>query len=261
MNIETEDRYLATEYGEVFTRRWRANAEQVPIILLHDSLGCVELWRDFPERLAAATRRDVIAYDRLGFGRSAVHPGGWSTRFIGDEAARYFPLVCRGLGVEDFIVFGHSVGGAMAASVAAHYPGRCRALVTESAMAFVEDRTLQGIREARALFAEPGQMDRLRPYHGDKAEWVLAAWVDTWLSDAHAHWTLADSAPVIQCPLLAIHGREDEYGTAAHPQRIVELSAGSARMVLFDGCRHLPHREQPDAVIDVVATFLQAVHC
>ena len=91
MNVETQDRYLSTEYGDVFTRRWRTNlARKTPIVLLHDSLGCVELWRDFPERLAAATARDVIAYDRLGFGRSAPHPGGWSTRFIRDEAERLF---------------------------------------------------------------------------------------------------------------------------------------------------------------------------
>ncbi|WP_217474201.1 alpha/beta fold hydrolase [Stutzerimonas stutzeri] len=261
MTIETEDRYLSTPYGEVFTRRWRVNTGRVPIVLLHDSLGSVELWRDFPERLATASARDVIAYDRLGFGRSAEHPGGWSTRFIEEEAARYFPLVGQGLDVERFIVFGHSVGGAMAACVASQFPDRCQALITESTQAFVEDRTLQGIRQAQAAFAEPGQLDRLRRYHGDKAEWVLSAWIDTWLSEAHADWTLADSAPVVACPLLVLHGQDDEYGTVAHPQRIVEQAAGPAQMVLFEGCRHLPHREQPDAVIDAVVTFLQAVRC
>lgn len=257
MTIEIESRYVPTEHGEVFIRRWRPPAAgRTPIVLLHDSLGCVELWRDFPERLAAATGRDVIAYDRLGFGRSAPHPGGWSTRFIRDEAEHFFPPVWAALDTEHFIAFGHSAGGAMAASLAACYPSSCLALITMSAQAFVEERTLHGIRQAKATFAEPDQLERLRRYHGDKAEWVLSAWIDTWLSDAYADWTLEDSAPGFDCPLLAIHGREDEYGSLEHPQRIVALASGPARQLLLDGCYHVPHREQPETVIDAVAKML-----
>jgi pimeloyl-ACP methyl ester carboxylesterase len=184
MIVSTEDRYLPTEHGEVFSRRWRTDhSRKTPIVLMHDSLGCVELWRDFPERLAAATERDVIAYDRLGFGRSAPHPGGWSNSFIRDEAERFFPPVWHALDIEHFIALGHSVGGIMAASLAAHHPRNCRALITIAALVFVEDRTLQGIRQTQAAFAEPDQLERLRKYHGDKAEWILWAWIDTWLSD------------------------------------------------------------------------------
>ena len=99
MTVSTEDRYVPTEHGDVFARRWyTSHSRKTPIVLLHDSLGCVELWRDFPERLAAATARDVIAYDRLGFGHSAPHPGGWSNRFIRDEAERFFPSDMAGAG-------------------------------------------------------------------------------------------------------------------------------------------------------------------
>lgn len=262
MTVEIEDRYLPTEHGEVFTRRWRtSHTRETPIVLLHDSLGCVELWRDFPERLAAATSRDVIAYDRLGFGRSAPHPGGWSNHFIRDEAEHFFSPVWQGLDLEHFIAFGTSVGGAIAASLAAHHPRHCRALITESAIAFVEDRTLHGIRQAQAAFAEPGQLERLRRYHGDKAEWVLSAWVDTWLSEGYAGWTLKDSAPGFACPLLAVHGMEDEYGSVVHAQRIAALARGAARELLLDDCRHISHRDQPEAVIKAVGRFLQAVAC
>ncbi|MBA1279580.1 MULTISPECIES: alpha/beta fold hydrolase [Pseudomonadaceae] len=259
MNVSTEDRYLPTEHGEVFTRHWRtSHSRKTPIVLLHDSLGCVELWRDFPERLAAATARDVIAYDRLGFGRSAPHPGGWSNRFIRDEAELFFPPVRQALDIEHFILFGHSVGGAMAASIAARYPHQCRALITESAQAFVEARTLEGIRQAQAAFAEPGQMERLSKYHGDKAAWVLSAWIDTWLSETYADWTLEETAPSIACPLLAIHGLEDEYGSETHPQRIVELGRAPVQKLLLDNCHHVPHREQPEVVVEAVVRFLQA---
>lgn len=259
MKVSTEDRYVATEHGDVFIRRWYSNSRKTPIVLLHDSLGCVELWRDFPERLAAATNRDVIAYDRLGFGRSAPHPGGWSNRFIRDEAERFFPPVWHALDIEHFIVFGHSVGGAMAACIAARYPHQCRALITESSQAFVEARTLAGIRQAQAAFAEPGQMERLAKYHGDQAAWVLSAWIDTWLSETYAGWTLEETAPSITCPLLAIHGIEDEYGSEAHPRRIAALAGDSGQTLLLEACQHVPHREQPEIVIEAVDRFLETV--
>lgn len=261
MNISIEDRYLLTEHGEVFTRRWHTpHARKTPIVLLHDSLGCVELWRDFPERLAAATARDVIAYDRLGFGRSTPHPGGWSNHFIRDEAERFFHPVWQAMDTEHFIAFGHSVGGIMAASLASHYPSHCRALITESAQAFVEDRTLQGVHQARAAFAEPGQLDRLRKYHGDKATWILSAWIDTWLSDSYAGWTFADSAPGFACPLLAIHGLDDEYGSMAHPQRIAALGSGPVRQLLLENCQHFPHREHAEVVLEAVERLLEGVN-
>ncbi|AHL75417.1 alpha/beta hydrolase [Stutzerimonas stutzeri] len=260
MNVSIEDRYLPTEHGEVFTRRWRTrHTRKTPIVLLHDSLGCVELWRDFPERLAAATARDVIAYDRLGFGRSMPHPGGWSNHYIRDEAERLFPQVWQALDIEYFIAFGHSAGGIMATSLASRYPRHCRALIAESALAFVEDRTLQGIRQARAAFAEPGQLERLRKYHGDKAQWILSAWIDTWLSDSYAGWTIADSARDFACPLLAIHGLEDEYGSIAHPQRIAALGKGPTHQLLLENCQHVPHREHPKAVLEAVERFLKSV--
>lgn len=257
-SLRPQDHWIATPGGRLFARRWPgANAVAAPIVLFHDSLGCVELWRDFPERLAAATGRTVIAYDRLGFGRSDAHPGLLSTRFIGEEAAQFFPLLCEQLGIDDFIAFGHSVGGAMAAHCAALFPQRCQALVTESAQAFVEQRTRDGIAQARNEFAKPGQLDRLVRYHGDKAAWVLAAWAETWLSDAFAPWTLAAGLPQLECPLLVLHGSEDEYGSSRHPQLIAELAA-DAEMLILPELHHVPHREQPETVLAAVARFLAA---
>lgn len=260
MNVSIEDRVLPTEHGDVFTRRWRTgNRHKTPIVLLHDSLGCVELWRDFPERLAATTSRNVIAYDRLGFGRSAAHPGGWTNHFVRDETDRFFPPVWQALDFEHFIAFGHSAGGIMATRLASCNPRHCRALITESAQAFVEDRTLQGIREARTTFTQPEQLARLRKYHGDKVRWILRAWFDTWLSDSYAAWTLADSASGFTCPLLTIHGLQDEYGSVAHPRRIAALGSGPTRELLLDHCRHVPHREHPEAVLVAVERFLDAM--
>ena len=254
---------IETGRGRIFAKAWNFDSESEtgaePIILFHDSLGCVEVWRDFPSQLARVTGRAVIAYDRLGFGKSDAHPGTLPLSFVRDEARGAFAALLDSLGVNNFAAFGHSVGGGMAVITAGVFPGRCRALITESAQAFVEDLTLEGIREAGRAFREPGQMERLRRYHGNKAEWVLRAWTGTWLSEGFASWTLDEDLPKVRCPVLALHGDKDEYGSSGHPRRIAALASGPATMKILENCGHLPHREQEAAVLDAVKDFLRRV--
>ncbi|WP_044874376.1 alpha/beta hydrolase [Pseudomonas sp. LFM046] len=258
----TQDLRIDSPHGKLFVRIWSPDHqspsfEEAPFVLFHDSLGCVELWRDFPSKLAAFTGRPVVAYDRLGFGRSDAHPGELTFGFVGDEAERAFPLVMDHLGVTDFIAFGHSVGGGMATHCAARHREHCVALITESAQAFVEDRTLKGIREAKQGFQQDGQIERLMKYHGDKARWVLDAWTETWLSPGFAHWSLKDEVERLDCPVLAIHGELDEFGSALHPQRIAELTDNRSQVLLMEKCGHVPHREKTDQVIQAVGDFLR----
>lgn len=248
------DIQIPSPQGRLHARQWQVGGVGAPIVLLHDSLGCVELWRDFPLQLALTTGRDVIAYDRLGFGRSDPFPGQLPASFIGDEARTSFKALREELRLERFIAFGHSVGGGMAAGCAGTFPEACEALITIAAQAFVEDRTLAGIREAEAMFAQPGQIDRLKRYHGEKAEWVLRAWIDTWTSAPFLGWTLDDSLRQVQCPALSMHGDRDEYGSTAHPHRIAELTGGQA--IVLEDCGHVPHREKPEIVLEKVTGFL-----
>lgn len=260
----SQDQWVETPRGRIFVRSWSPGEDAprprdgAPIVLLHDSLGCVELWRGFPERLCAATGRTVFAYDRLGFGRSAARAELPGLGFVREEAEVWFPVVRRELGLESFVVMGHSVGGGMAALCAATWPGPCRALVTESAQAFVEARTLEGIREAQRAFQEAGQLDRLRRYHGEKAGWVLEAWIGTWLSEAFRPWSLAPDLPRIVSPTLVIHGDQDEYGSVEHPGRIGSLVTGTAAVEILPGVHHVPHKEVEAVVVDRIARFLEA---
>jgi pimeloyl-ACP methyl ester carboxylesterase len=258
--LTTADHWITTDRGRLFARSW-SPVEESPstrptVVLLHDSLGCVELWRDFPAKLAEALRLPVVAYDRLGFGRSDAYPGAQLRDFIRAETAAGLLPVCEQLGLERLIPFGHSVGGGMAVAAAAELPERCVAVITESAQAFVEDRTRNGIREAAAAFEDPAQFSRLERYHGLKARWVLDAWTETWLSPEFADWTLDEDLSRVRCPLFALHGDRDEYGTERHPERIAVLAGGESRFVLLPGCGHVPHRERGDVVIRDVAEFL-----
>lgn len=254
------DHFIPVAGGRLFAREWPAtNAALAPLVLLHESLGCVAMWKAFPEALARDSGRRVIAYDRLGFGRSTARDALPDPRFIEDEAGRCLPALLQALGVEACIPFGHSVGGGMALTFAALRPELCRAVITESAQAFVEPLTLAGVRRAKALFGEPEAFSRLARYHGDKTRWVLDAWTETWLSPAFADWSLDPWLPRVRCPVLAIHGDADEYGSVAFPRRIIGRVAGPAQMVLLEGCGHLPHREREAEVVARVAAFLAAL--
>jgi len=263
--IATEEHLLDAGRGRIYAKRWRVgpdhdDAERSPIVLLHDSLGCVELWRDFPEKLAQAASRDVIAYDRLGFGRSDPNPEKLPPlQFIHNEADDGFRYLHEALKLRRFIAFGHSVGGGMAAGCAARYPDLCEALITESAQMFAEDRTLQGIRDAKLAFSSSDQMSRLARYHGDKAPWVLGAWIDSWLAPEFAAWNAEDDLCGIRCPMLVIHGDSDEYGSVRHPQYISEIVGEQATVCILENCGHMPHREQMPQVLERVGMWLDAV--
>jgi pimeloyl-ACP methyl ester carboxylesterase len=256
--METES-WIDAGRGRLYVKQWRdpsGRPGKAPIVLLHDSLGGVALWRDFPANLSRATGRHVVAYDRLGFGQSDPHPGKLEVGFVREEASGDFAAVRSRLGIGSFIVLGHSVGGGMAVSIAAAWPRDCVGLITVAAQAFVEDRTLDGIRLAGRNFAQPDQFERLQKYHGAKAQWVLEAWTGTWLSPEFANWTVDEELKRVRCPLLVLHGAEDEYGGLCHPERIASLTPGLSTVEILADCGHVPHREKEELVLDAVKSFI-----
>jgi pimeloyl-ACP methyl ester carboxylesterase len=260
MAVRTDDIFVNAPGGKLFARVW-GGPELLravpPIILVHDSLGSVELWRDFPAMLATVTGHPVIAYDRLGFGKSDPHPDRLEIAFVRNEARSSIPALRAAFEIDRMILFGHSVGGAMAVVAASRFADAAVAVITESAQAFVEDRTLTAIRDAKSAFEAPGQIERLKRYHGDKAAWVLNAWTETWLHPEFATLALDTYLRRLRCPALAIHGDRDEYGSSAHPQRIAEIAPTPTDLVIIDDCGHVPHREKPEVVLRAVSAFLE----
>ncbi|AYG60177.1 alpha/beta hydrolase [Rhizobium jaguaris] len=252
--IVEAEHWIESPGGRLYAKSWAPcdlNSKS-PIILFHDSLGCVALWKDFPQLLAGSLGRRVIAYDRLGFGRSDARTDILERDFIALEAERFVPLLCEQLAVPEFVACGHSVGGGMAVETGAKFAG-CKAVITIAAQVFVEDKTLQGIRIARQEFASVDNVARLAKYHGDKADWVLRAWIETWLAPEFAAWNLDAALGRLRCPVIAIHGDRDEYGSLAHPRRI---AAGRGSFHIFPDAGHSPHRERPALVMGVIKDFL-----
>ena len=240
-------------------RRSPRQAGQGPVLVfLHDSLGSVRLWRDFPERLRAATGLGVLAYDRRGHGASDPFGPDARTRTYLHEQAAVVDRLLTAAGVEDAVLFGHSDGGSIALLAAALHPERIRAVVTEAAHVFVEERTLAGVREAQRAVEGGDLLPRLARHHGDKASALAAAWIGTWLAPGFRDWNVEAELRRIRCPVLVLQGSEDEYGTDAQVHAISRGVAGPSRAAILPGLRHTPHREDPDAVVRLVVEFLAA---
>lgn len=263
-HTRSETRRIPTATGTIQVQWWEATegheAALAPIVLLHDSLGCIALWRDFPEKLAAASKRRVIAYDRPGFGLSDAHAGTLPVPdFIGNEGRQSFADVRNALGFTHFIVIGHSVGGCMGICIAAQYPAHCIGLVTLAAQTIMEDYTRAGVRGGQEIFSHPGHVQPLMHYHGDKARWVLDAWIGAWLSPAMADWNLTTELQALQCPTLAVQGERDEYCSMRQAEHIMQHAGAHASLLRLPKCGHSPHREKQPELMAALLPWLNGL--
>lgn len=256
-NIKVEELNFIDPTGEIYIRKWTPEGQhnKTPLILVHDSLGSVELWKDFPLVLSQSLSRPVIAYDRLGFGKSSMRHDLPSVNFIKEEAHLYFPKVKTELALKEYIILGHSVGGGMAINIAAHDPD-CIGVITVAAQAFVEDITIAGIKAAKMFFQQDEQVNRLKKWHGSKTQWVLNAWIEVWLSSEFSTWSLKECISNVNSPVLAIHGDKDEYGSSAFPTFIKENVSGYSDMSIIKNCGHAPHIEQSSTVTRLISQFI-----
>ena len=255
--LKTEEFHIPVPNGTIYVKTWIPEklVSEIPIILLHDSLGSVGLWRDFPALLSQKLSHRVVAYDRLGFGKSDARVDLPSIAFIEEEATVYFQHIKTHLSVNKYILIGHSVGGSMAINIASR-DADCVAVVTMAAQAFVEEITIAGIEKAKVFFEQPGQNGRLEKWHGEKARWVLRAWTEVWLSAEFSDWSLQSCIHHVGCPVLAIHGDNDEYGSNAFPEFIVGNTGGASTLLILENCGHMPHKEKTAVVLNAIDAFI-----
>lgn len=239
-------------------------ADREPVVMLHEGLGSIAQWVrrdvDIPAQLAAATGRPVFLHDRLGFGGSDSLPRQRTPRYLYEEAWEVLPRVLDAAGIEKAALVGHSDGASIALLFAARFSERVTALVSEAAHSFIEDLTLAGIVEARAAFHAPdGKLRRaLARFHGDKIDATFSGWADVWLKPDFAAFDMRDDLKRIVCPVLAIQGEGDVYGTPRQLDAIAEAVAGPVETWLVEDCRHIPHFQAADRVLPRIVNFLTA---
>jgi pimeloyl-ACP methyl ester carboxylesterase len=227
------------------------------LVLLHEGLGSIAMWRDFPERLAHATASRVVVYSRHGYGNSDPLTTPRTPRYMHDEAERTLPELLDALAIKHPILVGHSDGGSIALIHAGSGARAVAGIVAMAPHVFVEDVSIASIAMARDAFRTTRLRSRLGRYHAD-VDGAFLGWNDIWLSAAFREWNIEAYLPRVACPVLAIQGEDDEYGTMEQLARIAEAAPDVRRLKLAD-CRHSPHRDQPDAVLAAIARFVDRV--
>jgi len=230
------------------------------LVFLHEALGCVEMWKAFPERLCQLTGLPALLYDRQGHGGSGPLDGPREREYLHREAREVLPALLRALDVQRPVFVGHSDGGTIALLFAAVYPDWPCCAVVEAAHVFVEEVTRQGIREAVSTYHATDLESRLAKYHGDKSSDLFRAWSGMWLSDIFSTWNMHHDLPFIQCPLLVIQGEDDQYGTLEQVDRIVHHTSGPATPLILSDCGHIPHFQTQERVLEAAGDFIHA-HC
>lgn len=225
------------------------------LVFLHEGLGSIGQWRDFPSRVAKATGRRALVYSRYGYGHSDVLADSRVTpRFMHDEALVSLPQVLSALEIESPILVGHSDG----ASIALIHAGagyRVRGLALMAPHVFVEGVGLRSIQEVKRQFETTDLRERLSRYHRD-ARRTFYLWNDAWLDPQFRHWNIEEYLPGIKVPILAIQGVDDEYGTMAQLKSIREKTQGPCEVLELPACGHSPHRDQPETVLAALTRFV-----
>ena len=225
-----------------------------PVVMLHEGLGSVAMWKDFPHRVAHAANRDVVVYSRAGYGRSSPAKLPYAVRYMHDEALAVLPRLLDACGIGRPILLGHSDGGSIALIHAAAANRPVAGLALMAPHVIVEDVSISSIAAAKVAWRTTDLRARLARYHDD-VDRAFTGWNDIWLHPDFRAWNIEALVREVRCPILAIQGEDDEYGTMDQIERIARL-APDVELVRLADCRHSPHRDQPEAVLEALVRFV-----
>ena len=230
--------------------------ERTTLVFLHEGLGCIEMWRDFPQKLCDATRAAGIVYDRTGYGGSSAWPADPGLRYMEIEADEVLPKLLAALAIDDCVLVGHSDGGTIALNYAANDPEPLRAVVTLAAHAINEPVCVAAIHRAREAYADTDLRQKLARYHGDNVDRAFHLWSDAWVAPGFEPMDANGRLPKIEVPVQAIQGEDDDYGSELQLGIIAGKVAGYCETRLIPDCGHSPHLQQPNYVLAEIARFV-----
>ena len=225
------------------------------LVFLHEGLGCIEMWKEFPVRLCRLCGCPGLLYDRQGYGQSSPFTLKRDIEYVHAYAQELGLLLDILIGNRPFILVGHSDGASIALIYGAGEHHRLKAIVSEAAHVFVEAKTTAGVEAAYRHYRENGA-PKLIKYHGDKTDALFRAWGEIWLSDWFQSWNIEKLLPEITCPVLVLQGTADAYGTMKQVEAIASQVSGPAEPIMIKGCGHTPHRECGDLVLAYVQDFI-----
>jgi pimeloyl-ACP methyl ester carboxylesterase len=229
-------------------------SDRATIVMLHEGLGSIALWKDFPDRLAARTGCGVLLYSRYGHGNSDKLMEKRPVTFMHHEGEVVLPELLQKLQIERPILLGHSDGGSIALIFAGKHPDAVRALILEAPHVFVEDLSVASITQAKVNY-QTTELPRKLSRHHAHVHATFWGWNDIWLDPDFRSWNIEEYLAAVRCPVLCIQGEEDEYGTRAQVEAI-KAQVPQTEIVMLPDCKHSPHRDQAERTLERMAEFV-----
>lgn len=258
-----ETKFICINNCKLYTKTIKSSVEasnSTTLVFLHEGLGSVAHWRDFPEQLCRQTGYNGFLYDRAGYGKSDPLKKPRSFQYLYEEAISTLRQVLEQCNIQQPILIGHSDGGTIALLHAGHYPQSIKGVITEAAHVFVEEITLQGIKKSLDVFKKDQDlMGKFMKYQNKHAEMILSDWKNIWLSPEYKNWNIESYLPGIMCPVLVIQGEDDEYGTVAQVEAIASQVSGPSQILLIPECGHRPHHQARELVLSEMRLFIAGI--
>ncbi len=229
------------------------NEERPVLVFLHDALGSIPQWKNFPEQVAMASGLDALIYERRGHGRSSPLAEKRGLDYLHRQAFYTLPRLLRSLDIKRPLLIGHSDGGTIALLYASRH--KAEMLIAIAAHVLLEEITLRGVEQAR-LYKREKMIAKLQKYHGEKTEALFDAWADTWLDSDFSNWNIIEDIKSITCPVLAIQGTADQYGSEKQMQTILNALGKRGSALWIEKGGHFPHLRQMDLLTKVINNFI-----
>ena len=227
------------------------------IVLLHEGLGCIEMWKDWPKKLADRVKVNLVVYSRLGMGQSSKEEKKKNINFMNEESIYYLPKIIYSYCKDEPILLGHSDG----ASISIIYAGNklpCKGIILEAPHVMVEKITINEIKNIKKKWKNSALKEKLKKYHKYPSD-AFFSWCNVWLSKEFVNWNIASLVKNITCPILLIQGSEDQYGTLKQIDLIKRNYLSQVNELILKNCKHSPHLEHPKEVIDKIEKFIKNI--
>ncbi|MBN2681554.1 MAG: alpha/beta hydrolase [Bacteroidales bacterium] len=242
-----------------FVNQHLLNEKLTPIVFLHEGLGSIEQWKDFPKKICSILNLPGILYDRYGYGKSEGFSEPRTIEYLQTEAEIFLPGILAFLKIEKPVfLFGHSDGASIALIYAGLFPTKVIAIVSEAAHVIIEDISRNGIKAAIYQFQNSNLKKILEKYHGNNSETMFYAWANTWISKESKNWNICNFLEAIICPVLVIQGENDEYGSLRQIQLITKHCKANCSILQIPECGHIPHFEKQEHIIEETNEFFKS---
>jgi len=262
--FNTEIQFVEIELGEKVIEleyQWVGVAESAypVLVFLHEGLGSVALWKKFPEQFCRDNGFTGLVFSRYGYGNSTARPADekWPVSYMHDQARQVLPALFEKLGISKPMLLGHSDGGSIALIFASHFPDQISGLIVLAPHIMVEDISIASIEKAREAYLGSSLRSQLKKYHDD-VDSAFWGWNDIWLNRSFRNWDIRSELADITCPVLAIQGENDAYGTMAQIEGIQEKKP-DAQLLAISDCGHAPHQDQAQSLSDSVAAWIKSI--